>query len=207
MKSSSATRFCKVCFEPIRGYSLSRLFNESCLCDQCFNKLNPKMKTEIKKGIKYTTLYEYKDEIRDLLFQFKAAGDYELAPIFIGRQSPMLRLLFHGYYLIPAPSYIDRENKRGFSHVVEMYKPLGLPFIDCLTKTKDVKQANLDFKKRQKIGNYLRIDEKANLQGKKILFVDDVVTSGATSLAAVKLIKNQHPKCVRVLAMARTLLS
>lgn len=207
-KSNSATRFCKVCFTPIKGYSPSSLVMADVpICSSCLRKLHPNVQVTYKKGIRFTSVYEYGNEIRDLLFLFKACGDYELWPIFLYAQAPIFHMKFHDFYLIPSPSYVSRENKRGFSHVRAMFQVLNLPFIDCLEKTKDVKQADLDYAHRQKIGNYLHLKENTSLKGKKLLFVDDVVTSGATALACVALLKRKDPKAIEVLSMARTLLT
>lgn len=207
-KSNSAIRFCKICFNQIKGYSpFSLLLDQTPICSSCLRKLHPDVQTTFKQGVRFTSVYEYRDEIRDLLFLFKACGDYELAPVFLYAQAPIFHLKYHDYYLIPSPSYNEREKRRGFSHVIEMFKVLDLPFLDCLKKTKDVKQADLDYAHRQKISKYIRFKGDTNLSNKKLLFVDDVVTSGATALACVSLLKKKHPKTVEVLSMARTLLT
>lgn len=207
-KSNSATRFCKICFNPIKGYSpCSLLLDQVPICSSCLRKLHPDVQVTFKQGVRFTSVYDYGDEIRDLLFLFKACGDYELAPVFLYAQTPIFRLKYHDFYLIPSPSYDEREKRRGFAHVVEMFKVLNLPFLDCLKKTDDVKQADLDYAHRQKIGKYIRFKGDVDLLNKKLLFVDDVVTSGATALACVSLLKKKHPKTVEVLSMARTLLT
>ena len=208
MKSNSAIRFCKICFNQINDFLLYDLFNNNRpLCARCFHKMMPKIETYKIKKYKFMSLYKYNEEIRNLLFLFKACGDIELAKVFLCIQSPILKLYFHDYYLVPAPSYIERENKRGFSHVKEMFSVLKLKTIDCLKKNKDIKQADLDFNNRQKIGEYLSIQKDIDLRNKKILFVDDVVTSGATALAAIKLLEAHRPKIIKVLSMAHTVLS
>lgn len=208
MKSNFATRFCKVCFSEIRDNLLSDLLmKDRPICGRCLNKIKPHIETYEIGGLSFVSIYPYNEQIRNLLFLFKACGDIELASIFLSLQAPVLRLYFHGFYLVPAPSFYTRESKRGFSHVREMFKVLKLPFVDCMKKTKDVKQADLDYEKRQAIGNYLSIDSNIDLSGKKILFVDDVVTSGATALAAASLLKKRGAKKIKVLSMAHTHLS
>lgn len=106
--------------------------------------------------------------------------------------------------MVPAPSFASKNEKRGFNHVVEMFAPLGLPFVKCLVKTKDVKQADLNFKDRQKIGEALGLIPGTDLRGKKVLFVDDLVTTGATAVSSVKLIKRAGAEEVRILSMGCT---
>jgi ComF family protein len=149
-------------------------------------------------------LYAYNEAVRSLLFQFKACGDIELAPVFIAYQAPLLRLFYQGYILVPAPSYEAKNDSRGFNHVEEMFKPLRLPLLKALKKTSDVKQASLNFAERQKIGERLAFCEDVSVAGKKILFVDDLITTGATAKACCTLLKEHGAKKVRILAMGHT---
>ncbi len=208
MKSNSATRFCKICFNEIKDVFLAELWgHKRLICSRCRHKMNPSLEHFKMKGVPITSVYDYNDEIRNLLFLFKGCGDVELAPVFLGEQSRLLHLIFHDFYLVNSPSYHTRDEKRGFSHVKEMFKVLNLPFIDCLEKSKDVKQADLKYKDRLKVGEYIKIKGSPKIKGKKILFVDDVLTSGATSMASVSLLKERGAKDVRVLVMAHTHLS
>lgn len=208
MKSSSATHFCKACFAPIKDVSVSEVLGQKrYLCNSCLRKMNPRFEKFYKKGIECMNVYSYNEKIRNLLFLFKGCKDIELAPVFLSEQAPTLHALFSKYYLVNAPSFLAREEKRGFSHVKEMFKVLKLPFIDCLEKTKDVKQADLNYEKRKEIKKHITIKKEAKVAGKRILFVDDVFTSGSTAMAAVSLLKKAGAKKVKVLVMARTRLS
>ncbi len=208
MKSASAIRFCKICFMPIEEYCLSDLFvKERYVCSRCLAKMNPQIERYKIKGLSFVSVYDYNEEIRNLLFLFKACGDVELAPVFLSEQARLLHVIFHHYYLVKAPSYHTRDEKRGFSHVEEMFRVLNLPFIDCLEKTKDVKQADLNYAERQHIGEAICLKKPITLAGKKLLFVDDVVTSGSTAIAAAKLLYKQGAKRVKILSMAHTHLS
>lgn len=206
MKSPSATRFCKVCFKEIKECSFPSLVDgRKPICEDCYKKMNPQMESFLIEKVKARSLYSYNETIRSLLFQFKGCADIELAPIFLAYQLPMLKLLYHGYILLPAPSYAPRDKKRGFNHVQEMFKELALPMSHGLEKSDDKKQADSSFRERQKIGDVITYKKDISLTNKKVLFVDDVLTSGATAKACLKIIKRQHPKKVEVLVMARTI--
>jgi len=166
--------------------------------------MEPKITHYLLHEIKVTSLFPYNEAVKSTLFQFKACADIELAPVFLSYQLPLLKLMYRDYVLVPAPSFIEKYEKRGFNHVVEMFRPLGLPFYDCLIKTKDVKQANLNYADRQKIGKALAIKEATNLRGKKVLFVDDLLTTGATAYASVRLIRRAGSEDVRILTMGHT---
>ena len=52
-----------------------------------------------------------------------------------------------------------------------------------------MKQADLHWRDRQKIGEHLHYVDGISVQGKKILFVDDLLTTGATAKACCSLLK------------------
>lgn len=204
-KSNSATPFCKVCFKDNPAPSWAQLFAEDVpLCGDCFRKMGPKVRCWKEKGIRARSLYVYHEEIRSLLYRFKGCGDVELAPVFLGNQAPLLRLIYRGYSLVPAPSFAAKNEARGFNHVEMMFACLHLPFIKVLEKIDDVKQADLGAREREKIGEHLRYVDGVSIEGKKILFVDDLFTTGSTARACCHLLREHHPKKLQILVMGYT---
>lgn len=150
------------------------------------------------------SLYFYTEEVRTLLYQFKGCADIELAPVFLAYQAPILRFLYRGYTLVPAPSYEKKNDVRGFNHVEEMFRILRLPYLHSLVKMDDVKQAKLHYAERQRIGEHIRFNEACSVQDKKILFVDDLFTTGATAKACCRLLHENGAKKVKILVMGYT---
>ena len=87
--------------------------------------------------------------------------------------------------------------------MVEIFKCLDLKMYRCLVKTENIKQKELNYEDRQKIGEILKFDEKFVIKNKKILIVDDVITTGASMKAAIKILKNNGAKKVKVLCLAK----
>jgi len=106
--------------------------------------------------------------------------------------------------MIPAPSSKESDEERGFNHVVEIFKCLRLKMLRIIHKTKQIKQADLTTKEREKIGDILVIDD-VDLRGRKILLVDDVYTTGSTIKAMIKLVRQQGAKNIKVLLMSKTI--
>ena len=155
-------------------------------------------------GTKATALFPYSDSFRSRLYALKGQGDIEMGAVFLSYAAAYLELRYAGYRLVPAPSHPSHDEEMGYNHVEEIFSHLKLPMIKLLTKTKDVKQAGSSAVERQKIGQALAYkDGKIDLRGKKILFVDDVFTTGATARACLSLIKALHPKKVRALFLAK----
>lgn len=202
-KSNPETCFCRVCFNPIEDDTLHSLLNSNkTICYKCFSKSNPILRKFKISNVNALSIYPYDEFIRSNLYQLKGCFDIELASIFLEYYASYLNIKYFGYVIVPAPSYIDADTLRGFNHVQEMFKTLKLEQYPCIKKTKNIKQSDLNFHERQSIKESLIFDEKFNIKDKKILLVDDVLTTGSTMKAMIQLIKNHHPKKIEVLVMS-----
>ena len=182
----------------------SGLLHSVPVCGRCYNEMMPKEQLFKLDGFQVRCLYEYNEKIRSLLYQFKGCNDIELASVFLANQASFLKIAYKGYTLVPAPSYQEKDDARGFNHVVEMFKILDMPFLFPIVKRDDVKQADGNYEERQKIGQHLHFLLDVSVTGKKILFVDDLITTGATAKACCHLLKEHGAKKIQILAMGHT---
>ena len=197
--------YCKICFKEIRDYSLYNLMNKhNVLCEECFCKMHAKFLHFTLDNYKGLSIYEYDETIKELIYKFKGCYDYELKDVFIYRYLQYLRLIYRGYIMIPAPSYHIDDEKRGFNHVVEIFKPLRLEMLPIISKNQSYKQSDHSSKGRMDISNILEIDENISLKDKKILLVDDILTTGSTLFSCINLLKKKQPKTIEILVLART---
>ena len=203
--SSTTTPFCKVCFKDIRNYDTASLFEDYQICPDCFNLMEPKMVISKLDGVKTTSLFVYNDKVKQMLYQCKGCFDYEMAGVFLSRQRSYLKWKYRGWTLVPAPSYESKNEVRGFNHVVEIFRCLERPFLNAIIKTDNVKQADLGYAERQEIWRHLKWNEDASVQGLKILFVDDLLTTGATAKSCSKMLLEHGAEKVEILVMARTI--
>ena len=88
-------------------------------------------------------LYNYDEQIKEKLYQFKGCFDIELGKVFLEYYLMYLRIKYFGYVLVPAPSYKTSDEERGFNHVVEIFSSLKMKMIRCIHKISDVKQSDL----------------------------------------------------------------
>ena len=151
------------------------------------------------------SIYHYDDHIRKLLFTFKGCYDIELKNVFLCRYLPYLKMKYRGYVVVPAPSSKIDDEKRGFNHVKEIYKSLGLPMFDVLEKNKVDKQSSKSKKKRLNIEKVIEGKNIEIINGKKVLVVDDIYTTGATMFKCIEVVKEAHPKDIKVLVVAKTI--
>lgn len=197
--------YCKICFKKIGDYSLYNLINKkNLLCEDCFNKFKTKFYSFSISNTHGLAIYDYDDNIKELIYKYKGCYDYELKDVFLCRYLTYLRFMYHGYIVISVPSYHIDDEKRGFNHVYEIFKSLKLKMLPIISKIKPHKQSDHSTKGRMDITNVLKIDENVSLKGKNILLVDDILTTGSTLFSCVQLIKKLQPKKMEILVIAKT---
>lgn len=198
------TRVCKLCFKDIKDNSINYIFGAKySLCDECYKKLEPKFLRFKVDGVDAVAIYEYTEDLKGLIYQFKGCFDYELKDTFLDRFKFLLKTHFYDYLAVPVPSYKDDDIVRNFNHVEEAFKGLGIKIIKAIEKTKRIKQSDRHKNERGDIGNYLRLVETQKLDKKKILLVDDIYTTGSTIKACLKLLKSANPKKNKVLVLCK----
>lgn len=105
------------------------------------------------------------------------------------------------------PLFVSKERSRGYNQSAvlaeAMNKKLSLDYIpDLLKRIKDTKSQTY-MKKEERIANVknvFRLDDKYEIKGKKIILVDDVMTTGSTVSECIKVLKKKG--CEKVLAAA-----
>lgn len=203
-QSKRKTKICKICFKNIEDNSFHCLLNfETKICRDCFNKFKVEFSHFKISNKDVLSLYEYDEFMQSMLYQFKGCFDYELKDIFLEYFLYYLKIKYHNYIIVPAPSYIKSDEIRGFNHVEEIYKCLHLEMNKCIHKTMDFKQSDYHKDEREKVDKKLCIDD-VNLCNKKVLIVDDVCTTGSTIKAMIKLLNSKNPKQIKVLILSHT---
>ena len=189
----------------MRNYDFARLFDgDICICPKCQNEFEPKFTSFNVNGYKATAIFEYTPYVKELIYKYKGCFDYELKDVFLNLYYKEIRMRYSTYKIIPIPSYAEDDKVRGFNHVVEMFKKLGLEPLPIIEKTAHFKQAENKAKKRSEINKYLVIKKLIDLSNIKVLIVDDIYTTGSTMRAAINLVEKLNPKQIRVLVFAKT---
>ena len=150
------------------------------------------------------SLYDYSEFVKKQIYLFKGCFDYEMKNIFLNLFIKELKIYFQGYKVIPVPSYKKDDELRGFNHVLEVFKQMGLDILPIVEKTEHFKQAEKSAKERQSINKYLQLNSTKELTKDRLLIVDDIYTTGATMKAVINLVEKLHPKEIKVLVLAKT---
>lgn len=197
------THICKSCFADFDNDSFHSLFNEMEICKKCIKEYHPRFKEFCIDEVKGLAIYFYEGKIKENIFVYKGCFDYELKNTFLIHLKTEIKLMYFNYFLVPIPSSLEDDKKRGFNHVVEIFKILELPLLNVLEKTKRYKQSELSYNERKKSSDALSIKNGEVIKDKNILVVDDICTTGSTLKTAIRLIKLYKPKRIKILVVAK----
>lgn len=195
-------------FPPVCG--LCKKISNSYLCEDCKRKLEKiEQNTEIKNCNEYIDrqfwIFEYKDEIRDRLIEYKFGDSSYLYRFFteiILNNKEIVRYVEDFDYIIPVPLHRNRLRNRGYNQAELISKQIsknGVNVIFCnnlLKRAKNTRPQSLLNKDERalNIDGAFKINSSINLlyfQNKKILLFDDIYTTGATVTECAKVLKSR----------------
>jgi len=169
-------------------------------CAECTNKYTPE---------RVLALYHFSGTIKELIHSFKYEDEKELANVFGEKMAQFIKdSKFINLTLVPIPISRKRQSFRGYNQsellARKIAKKTGLEY-------KELLQRNPRQTSQVQAGS--RKERKANVEGafvlkeeqkipRKILLIDDVVTTGATVEEAAKTLKKTGAKEVIALALA-----
>ena len=198
--------------------NIPRLPKQACLICKLpspFGATHPVCKTKhALDGIISALPYQEK-HVKEMIKAFKFKYISSLAEplaqiIFKEIQNNELTDFFKDFIIVPVPLHPKRLRWRGFNQA----EILGNALVKILGNSTDINlikrekttipQTKLTQEERQKnIQNAFTITENANLAGKKILLIDDVVTSGATLRELARIIKKSGADSVWAVTLAK----
>lgn len=198
---------CKFCLENISIDSqdtfLYFFHPDFSLCPSCFQKLEPSFSHFKLKDIPCLAIYPYHAFLREKLYQLKVLKDIEIAPLFLEPYRRELRFRYRKFLCVFMPSDKQKEQERGFSPVKEIFRVLDLPSFDVLKKESSFKQATSTRKERFEHRFHIVSNGKKIPSQQNLLLVDDVMTTGASLLGAIEVLKKSHPKRLEILLLSR----
>jgi competence protein ComFC len=150
------------------------------------------------------SLYEYNDFLKEVIAKFKYRGDYTLARAF---RSTMKRELTSMNFdmLTPIPLSQERLYERGFNQAEALIIEAGYTPSHLLTRIHTEKQSKKSRSDRIHLPQVFQVDGESEvfLEGKSILLVDDIYTTGSTLRHAAKVLLEHGAKSVSSFTLAR----
>lgn len=156
--------------------------------------------------------YFHGSDLHCIVERFKYRGDADLA-VYMGKITADL-MCTKGFFsdiecIVPLPLHKNRKKKRGYNQAEKIadgiFLKTGLPVFDVLERIVDNKsQTNLSAGERiQNVAGIFRLKNINSCEGKHVLLVDDILTTGATMMAAAEVLSGIASK-ISILTLAST---
>lgn len=178
------------------------------LCRDCYDRLDYVDNNFLLGDNNCYAIYFYNEFFKRLIGLYKFERKTEYSRIF----SKMIydygieKNLFDVDYILPAPSSNKTLIHRGFDHIRmitdDFIGKISPIYLDEFKKVKDTK-AQHDLGKEDRAKNLtdaFSLDK--NLEGKSVLIIDDLITTGNTSLEMIKVLEEANVKEVKILVLA-----
>ena len=185
---------------------------ETDLCHEC-RKTAPelaKAKLKISFVAVWTAVWYYKDSVRGSILRYKFYGARSYAPVY-GRLLAMK--LQKEDISFDVLTYVStgwlRRLKRGYDHVAllaeAVAQELGVPAVKTLKKIRQTKpQSRIkgDAARRANVLGAYKVIDPASVKDKRVLLLDDIITTGATLSECAKTLLIAGAKEVSCAAVA-----
>ena len=142
----------------------------------------------LKKLRKLNNIYyiwDYNEEFKKLIFSYKYNRKKSLAKLIAGLISEEFEYIIQKEkidFIVSVPINKKRENERGYNQVDEILKQLNVKYIEIkrIKNTEKMHKLLNEKLREENIRGSFRIGSDFDFKNKKILLVDDIITTGAT---------------------------
>lgn len=135
----------------------------------------------------------------------------------LGRQCAQ-ELMEEGFFedidmIVPMPMHWTKQFLRGYNQAIEICKGIsevtGLSWNDALKAARPhgVQSRHSRDERFNNISGTIVAKRNNGISSKRILFVDDIITTGASASESIKALQSQNPKTIDVLFLGVTSLS
>ncbi len=206
------TRRCPGCGEPVD------VFGKSDICETClpgFKDISDKM--FYVADIEYLkAVYSFTGPVRHGLHRFKYRGDGGAGAFFADRIAEMIKkekFFNENCVIVPIPGNIektDREYVQAEYLAKRIAKKLKAQYVcDAMRKKKSVKsqtECGTLRERKENIANAFILNKEAanKLEGKTVIIIDDISTSGSTVSSAARTVKKAGAEKIYAACAART---
>lgn len=177
-----------------------------CICEQCKKELDVR-RLCFSDSADTVSVYRYDGVVRRAVMQLKFGNRRYLAEVmakdmafFVSQKADIITFV---------PMHTKRQRARGYNQSELIAEKLGsivnVPVKGLLVKNKNTPQQsrikNRDQRKKNVLGTFSAIKD-ADIKGKNIVIIDDVITSGITVAECAKELGKLHPAKINVLSFA-----
>ncbi len=194
---------CLICFQPIlQTPSFVHFLKPLPICQKCLKQFEMIDQTIQFYHHPLYILYHYNEFFQSLLFQYKGLYDYALKDSFLCLKKDEFKTKYRDYIIVVAPSSEEDNVKRGFAPMETIALTFSQHVFTGLYKKEKYKQSDLSYAERKKVKEKIGIRNGKELSGRKVLIMDDVMTSGSTLSTCLSLVLKQEPKTVELFVLS-----
>jgi ComF family protein len=158
------------------------------------------------------SLFPFQGLLREALHGFKYEQRFDLTRFFVSHLEGEAIAMGPFDIIVPVPLHPKRLRERGFNQAALIAHPLAKKLrckydVDVLVRTEEVgPQVGRELKDRLKAvkGIFIVADHR-KVKDKRVLLIDDVLTTGATANECARVLKKAGASRVDVLTIARTI--
>jgi competence protein ComFC len=191
---------CDICGRPFSG--LEPFHRQGRLCTDCVHwQKDDEWKDVLTKN---RLVYMYNEFMKEVVALWKFRGDYAIVKAF---QEEFCREFYrhfdNTFIIVPIPLSAERLYERGFNQAKALAELLHLPIRELLHRHHLEKQSKKSRRERLQTKNVFQFSEKTSLQGKHIVLIDDIYTTGTTLRHAAKVLLKAGAASVSSFTLAR----
>lgn len=164
----------------------------------------------IGDDVKLISCCKYVGVVRDAVLWFKYGGVFYPADAFALMMTRRLRAMkVSADIIVPVPSGRENVQKRGFSSAKVIAQRIsmrtGIPVVEAVCAVRNKKeQKRLSVKQRvENARASFYFNPRTSIDGKRVILVDDVATTGSTLTAIAEILKQNGAKEVIACVFAR----
>jgi competence protein ComFC len=189
---------CRICSRPF--HLLDQQFRSGDLCHDCVRwEEDPEWSGFLDKNV---SIFQYNDFLKDVIARFKFRGDYLLSKVFAESIKKRLSTLNPDLF-VPIPLSNERLYERGFNQAEAILLESGFLPTHLLSRVHSEKQSKKTRAERIHLSQVFKICDEINIEGKKIVLIDDIYTTGSTLRHAAKLLKGAGAESIQSITLAR----
>ena len=152
----------------------------------------------------------YEGWLREAIIAFKYEGEFARAGHLAGMLAPVLQTCAPGFEIVPVPLHPSRQERRGYNQAEKLGEALSEltsanlspKLIQRVVPTSQ--QTRLSAVDRAKnVKDAFAVRDKSAVAGKRLLLVDDVMTTGSTLGECATMLKQQGADWVGAVTVAR----
>ena len=199
---------CVCCNQRIGEEEMEVIENGIGICKICFEDFAPVPENSPFEGVEnvdyFLSAFYYNNKMKKLIYRYKFAREEKIGELLFAMLSDYLKdvkIIDDFDCITPIPLYRKRFLSRGFNQAEILAKGiakrLNIPYNNCVHRWRETKtQSLLKKADRGKNTNGAFIADKTRVKDKKILLVDDVITTGATMNSCAEELRQKGAKKV-----------